>query len=230
MKGWLKALLWFGLGAGIGFFAGYGTGSRVKDREEEEAYDQGRTDGYSEARSGEAEYKAGMDEYRKGEMLLERMREISKEMWPEDSDPEMPEEPPVIGDEETIGDTLPSEPKDGMAEMHPEYMTPVQITEEEYYANPWGDTQESLIFYELDEVLLNKETRAVLKTKNEIDQVIGIGMTFQFYLKDGEALDAIFVRNPTIGTVFRIDRMDASYEDTVYGEGAPEYEEDDDTE
>ena len=59
-----------------------------------------------------------------------------------------------------------------------------------------------------------------------MDQIIGIGMTFNFYKSDGEVLDAIFVKNDTNGVIYRIDRLDAAYMDEIVGKDAPEYLED----
>lgn len=223
MKTWIKILMWVGLGGGIGFFAGLQVGSKrsaVMETEHwEAAYNNGRADGYAKAVEDNKNknaweevtpqiVKSSIKEYR-GDFDGDRITVIPEE------DPPMVEEPPVIGDEEDIED---------VPQLHPQHMIPVQITEDEYYANPWGYDQESLIFYEMDEVLFNKDTLKAMTTKDEIDQVIGLGMTFNFYLKDGETLDVIFVKNDTMGVIFRIDRIDAAYQD----EGAdPEYEEED---
>lgn len=221
MKTWMKILMWVGLGGGIGFFAGLQVGSKrsaVMETEHWEAvYNNGRTDGYA---------KAVEDNKNAWKEVTQQIAESAIKDYGGDfdgdhvnvtaeEDPPMVEEPPVIGDEEDIED---------VPQLHPQHMIPVQITEDEYYANQWGYDQESLIFYEMDEVLFNKDTRKAMTTKDEIDQVIGIGMTFNFYLKDGETLDVIFVKNDTMGVIFRIDRIDAAYQD----EGAdPEYEEED---
>lgn len=220
MKNWMKILMWAGLGGGIGFFAGLQVGSRraaVMETEHWEAvYNNGHTDGYA---------KAVEDNKNAWKEVTQQIAESAIKDYGGDTDgdhvnvipdeePPMPEEPVAIGDEEEIE----------IPQLHPQHLVPVQITEEEYYENPWHYDQESLIFYEMDEVLFNKDTREAMTTKDDQDQVVGIGMLFNFYLKDGESLDAIFVKNDTMGTIFRIDRMDAAYMD----EGAdPEYEEED---
>lgn len=212
MKNWMKILMWLGLGGGIGFFAGYQTGAKGK----REAYEEGREDGYYEHKEEHDRYIMDFDRASK-ELLAEYAGKDTDgdaaDICQDDEDAEMPEEEPEIGDEAEIEE---------IPQLHPQHLIPVQITEEEYYENPWHYDQEGLIFYEMDEVLFNKDTREALTTKDDQDQVVGIGMLFNFYLKDGESLDAIFVKNDTMGTIFRIDRMDAAYMD----EGAdPEYEE-----
>lgn len=206
LKPWMKALMWFGLGGGIGFFAGYGVGMRTGNSTAAKMMNDADEDVY-EARRKLQETKDALDLYSGGKHVEDPEEEA-----------EMPEDPPEIGDEEEIeGRTIP--------ELHPQHLIPERITEEEYYENPWGDDQEQLLYYEGDRVLFNKNTRKALKTPDAIDQAIGLAMILSFYRKDGEVLDAIFVRNPTMGVIFRIDRLEASYEEEG---GDPEYEEDDD--
>ena len=209
MKTWMKVLMWLGLGGGVGFFAGYQVGAGKTQK----AYEDGIADGYSD---GLKAYRPiavqnTIKEYRGGDFDGDSVQVTTEE------EVEMPEETPVIGDEEEIEE---------IPELHPQHLIPEQISEEEYYSNPWGFDQESLYFYELDEVLYNRETKKAIKDKDAMDQVIGIGMTFNFYKKDGEVLDAIFVKNSTMGVIFRIDRLEASYMDEIVGANAPEYEED----
>lgn len=217
MKTWMKILMWAGLGGGIGFFAGYQVGNKRNENaqmDERPAYEEGynqalRDSGLIKPEETWEDIKKEMEDYRGGDSDGDAVTVIS------DDDPPMVEEPPVIGDEEDIEE---------IPELHPQHLIPEQITEEEYYDNPWGYDQEQLVYYELDEVLFNKDTRKALKKKDDQDQAVGIGMLFNFYLKDGETLDAIFVKNDTMGVVFRIDRMEAAYTDEM---DIPEYEEDD---
>ena len=112
-------------------------------------------------------------------------------------------------------------------------MTKELISEDEYYDNPYGDVRERLLYYEEDGVLYNSQTKECLhendpEEKERIDEIIGIGMLTNFYRKDGEILDAIFVRDPNGGAVYRIDRIDAKSTDEISGMDAPEYEEEED--
>lgn len=225
MKPWMKAVFWACLGGGIGFFAGWQVGNDRGNKRLESIQ-------VNEWSAYEAGYNKALHDHdivKHGETWEDIRKKMIEEyggdtdgdelfVQPEE-EPEMPEDPPEIGDEEDIEE---------VPELHPQHMIPQLITEDAYYTNPWNYDQEHLNYYETDEVLYNRETRKVIKNKDEMDQIIGIGMIFNFYLKDGEALDAIFVRNDTMGVIFRIDRFDASYQDEIVGVNAPEYEEDED--
>lgn len=209
MKNWMKILMWLGLGGGIGFFAGYQLGAKVGEKRVAQASDvsyvQGYSKGYSKAISNRTDYDEALGNYR-GD---------ADDGEPED-DVEMPEEEPVIGDEEVIE-------VDEIPELHPTHMIPQLITEDGYYENPWRYDQEDLLFFETDQVLFNKTTRKAIRDRNEMDETIGIGMVLNFYMKDGEVLDAIFVRNDTAGMLYRIDRIDGSYDDDpIAAEDEPE--------
>lgn len=199
MKAWMKILMWVGLGGGIGFFAGYQVGTKSANNSAKELLNQ--TD-YTAWKVNEEEAREAMDLYSGKELVTVE-------------EPEMPEEIPVIGDEEEIEE---------IPELHPQHMIPERITEEEYYENYWQYDQEELLYYEGNKVLFNKTTNSAIKDKDEIDQILGIGMIFSFYKKDGEVLDAIFVKNDTMGVIFRIDRIDDDYET---GSDEPEFEEED---
>ena len=216
MKQWLKILMWCGLSGGIGLFAGIQIGTaqerkRIDDLQINEwsAYEGG----YNQAlrdKEKEEEANDSLDLYAGGTYIGTE---------PEEEDGEMPEDPPVIGDEKDIEE---------IPELHPQHMIQELITEEEYYANPWGYLQESLTWFTEDNVLYNNDTRASMRTQDEIDQVVGIGMKYAFYYKNGEVLDAIFVKNNTAGTLYRIDRVEDSSGSPTSGVDAPEYEEDED--
>ena len=240
MKPWMKILMWFGLGGGIGFFAGYQVGQGKKTNHYDSGYDDGYSYGYEEGKRDERVHKVddsfaamveaanAMNRYSGGfgpsekgtdEAVVQHCKDFMRACGVNpDEDPEMPEEVPVIGDEEEIEE---------VPELHPQHMIPRAISEQEYYDNPNRYDQESLLYYTEDQVLFNKDTRKAITSKDEMDEVVGIGMLFSFYKKDGEVLDAIFVENATMGVIFRIDRIDAAYDDPISGANADEYEEDD---
>ena len=217
MKPWMKIMMWIGLGGGIGFFAGYQIGTKGK----REAYDEGREDGYSEYKDEHNRYIWDFDRAAK-EVLAEYAGKDTDgdavDICQDDEDAEMPEEEPEIGDEAEIEE---------IPELHAQHMIPERISEEEYYENPWNYEQESLTYFEEDKVLYNNDTRAAIHDSDGQDQVIGIGMLLNFRQKDGEVLDAIFVRNDTMGVIFRIDRVEAAYDDEMSGADSPEYEKED---
>ena len=218
MKTWMKILMWLGLGGGIGFFAGYKAGSAEKGKAERAAYEMGRSDGFYDCATG-------------GD-VRDEVEQALKEYSGIDGDTDgdhvtglVDDYVAAVGAAQRLEDDAETE---DIPELHQQHLIPEQISEEEYYENKWGYDQEELVYYEDDKVLYDTATRKALKTQDDIDQVIGIGMLYCFRLKDGEELDAIFVRNDTMGVIFRIDRVEASYEDEISGADAPDYEEDED--
>lgn len=250
MKAWMKVLMWLGLGGGIGFFAGYQIGGHAARKGAfEEGYSAGKHDLFTETIHEACNGMAGLaeasdnaakalDQYR-GEIGLPNSEEASDSGWgpwhdiqPKTEDdetlwsftpseePEMPEEPPVIGDEAEIED---------IPELHPQHMTQRQVTEEYFYNNPNNFDQEDLLYYEGDGTLYNKDTRKAIDKKDEIDEVLGIGMLTNFHMK-GADLETIFVENPTMGMLFRIDRVEDAFGDILNGVVTEEIDEEDDTE
>ena len=126
----------------------------------------------------------------------------------------------MIGDEAEIED---------IPELHPQHMTQRQVTEEYFYNNPNNFDQEDLLYYEGDGTLYNKDTRKAIDKKDEIDEVLGIGMLTNFHMK-GADLETIFVENPTMGMLFRIDRVEDAFGDILNGAVTEEIDEEDDTE
>ena len=226
MKTWMKIAMWLGLGGGIGFFAGYQIGQRSSDKEHEDDYSTGYHDAEQayQARNQYTDVNSHLNEYRgedfDGDSILARPFDKSVLL---EEDPPMPVEPPVIGDEEDIE----VEP---IRQLHATHMNQKQITEEDYWENPWQYDKEELIFYEGDQALLNRTTRERYTSMDEIEQTIGIGMITAFYPSGKEDLDTIFVKNDTAGVLYRIDRIEESLGDILSGADAPDYEEDDDAE
>ena len=109
-----------------------------------------------------------------------------------DDDPDMVEETPEIGDEETV-------------EQSPSIEF---ITEQEYYNSSDGCAQEQMIWYALDEILWNRDTNSIV-TVPDIHKSIGYG-TLDIFDKEN-ADDSLFVRNNILMVKFRIDRMDSAW-------------------
>ena len=247
MKAWMKVLVWLGLGGGIGFFAGYQIGGHAARKDAyEEGYSEGKHDHFMEGIHDSCDAMAGLVEAsKKATEALEQYRgengltnggvvvdggwrdvqpetEGDETLWSftPSEDPEMPEEPPVIGDEAEIED---------IPELHPQHMTQRQVTEEYFYNNPNNFDQEDLLYYEGDGTLYNKDTRKAIDKKDEIDEILGIGMLTNFHMK-GADLETIFVENPTMGMLFRIDRVEDAFGDILNGAVTEEIDEEDDTE
>lgn len=113
-------------------------------------------------------------------------------------EPEMPEEPAQIGDEDTV-------------EASPAV---ILISEAEFYNNAGGLAQEDLLWYVEDEVLFNKETQTKL-TPHEIKRCVGMDILRGAFQIDPlhEPEDKIYVRNDMIPCMFQIFRIDAAYAD-----------------
>ena len=234
MKAWMKVLVWLGLGGGIGFFAGYQAGKAGCEKEfdaaVQEAADEFREKHRQEWNEHFERLGQQTDNLRDSfdslavaaKEAADAYRGDDETLWSftPSEDPEMPEEPPVIGDEAEIED---------IPELHPQHMTQRQVTEEYFYSNPNNFDQEDLLYYEGDDTLYNKDTRKAIDKKDEIDEVLGIGMLTNFHMK-GADLGTIFVENPTMGMLFRIDRVEDAFGDILNGVVAEEIDEEDDTE
>lgn len=154
--------------------------------------------------------KEEIDRFFLGNDNVETVKRIQEE-----EDPDMPEEVPVIGDEDTIEE---------IRELHPQDMAPVLITESEWNENPWNYDKETMGYYSLDDKLYNFATRSVIKDN---DEVVGIGNLYGFYgtQENPGGKDIIFVRNDCLGTLFKIGFFDSALNDITGGADSPEYEE-----
>ena len=197
MKPWMKILVWFGLGAGLGFFAGQQVGKKQGEKEYEQSLVE-NTEAYERA---EAEANEALDGYSGDSDEV-----YTEESYAESDDPEMPTEEDIAIDPD-------------IPQLHPEHLVPEIIGEEEYNLNIWQYDLETLLFYEMDEVLFNERTQSIIENP---DDVIGIGTLFEFGGDPNNPVDTIYVKNDTFGTLFRIDRIDAAFCDAVDGTCGPD--------
>lgn len=192
MKAWMKVLMWFGLGAGIGFFAGWQVGERQNARMEEEEAEQPAED-----EPAEETYQVTVDD------VLDTYRGDI------DGD-EVDEEPPIV-------------------QLHPTYIRPVQITEEEFNYNENGYDLHDMVWYEGDEVLYDETKQEIVP---EPESEIGLGMLDAFGGDPRRAVDVIYVKNDTFGKLYRIARSPEAFNEEVDGTapGPSEYDDDEDAE
>lgn len=233
MKMWMKALVWLGLGGGIGFFAGYQVGVRLKKEAAEDIYE--RLD-KAEKRNEiiEQNYKAEADFIRKEyeskiailkektRMALDAQREylggkddeiISEGQMEMDLDdeidvdmeeePEMPDDPFEETDEEA-GDS----DGDEIQAFHPEDLRPFAITASEYLQNDPGYDKVELDYYTEDGVIFDPR-REEKWTRPE--QLLGIGWQARFAGSEGKAPKEIYIQNDTMGDLYKITRIDDSF-------------------
>ena len=209
MKTWMKILMWFGLGGGIGFFAGYQVGARVQKTEDEESQESDMNITAFKPVAQDA-----LEVYRGGDTDGDKFLINPWIGTATDEDDEMPEEEPRIGDEEDIED---------IPQLHPQDLVPSIITEQEYYQNEWNYDQESLVYYGRDNVLFDIDTQSVI---SDPTQVIGLATLMGL----NAVHETLFVRNETTSTLFRIDWTEDAFDMRNAGDILPDEENDDFTE
>ena len=231
MKPWMKVLFLLGLGGSFGFFTGYNLGNR-----------QGRKDGYQQCREdAEDRWEAFKQD---GDRQLENARKALKEYQggDTDGDEDIPEMEDIVhdldqdlpdyvfdnsgagstvdGDEEEEPPTAEEPEGPVVRQLHPQDLLPQPITEDEYNLNEWDYDLVDLIFYEMDEVLYEPEHEEIIQ---QPDEVLGIGALFRFgWTGDpNNPEDYIYVKNDTMGTLYRVQRVDAAFCDAVDGACGP---------
>ena len=238
MKLWMKALVWLGLGGGIGFFAGYRVGlirsdkgdlddlkeltERVTNAEKrndlieqnyaadvrgvERKYD-------SEIRRINEKHRLEMDEMRaRYEAALDAQREylggkddevLSEEPIEtnieDDADDDVMEEEPEMP-EDILEDEIP--------QLHPEDLRPFAISASEYLQNSSDYDQVQLDYYTEDCVIFDP-LREEKWTHPE--QLLGLGWKTMFIGGDKPVREA-YVQNDTMGVLYKITRIDDSFE------------------
>lgn len=231
MKPLLRALVWVGLGGGIGFFAGWQFGEKRKEKEMAEAF----TVSLAEAKQHYLECAQINDEVNKEKMkklrsqyedALNAIREykgldvevgipnvetvartvdtddVSSVIVEEEADempmdePEMPEDP--LGDEEEI------------PQLHPQDLLPFSITKAEYTANENGYDLVDLDYYTEDCVIFDPREE---EKWTHPEQLLGLGWKALFIgTVDGPVIREAYIQNDTMGTLYRITRIDDSFE------------------
>lgn len=212
MKPWMKALVWLGLGGGIGFFAGYqlGYGRACKEMEptlnqlndlnehavqkfEKERDDLTREHARELAETREL-YEAAMAAQR--EYLGEKDDEVKDVI---EEDPEMPEVP-----------DLPDDPLEDeeIPQPHPEDFLPFAISRSEYLQNENGYETMLLDYYTDDAVIFDPVNE---EKWTHPEQLLGIGWKAHFVSTDGRPVKEIFIQNDTMGTLYKITRIEASF-------------------
>lgn len=208
MKPWMKALVWLGLGGGIGFFAGYQLGYGRACKEMEEPLNQlndlnehvvqnlkkekddliRKTEEirrqYEEAMDAQREYLGGKDD---------EVKDVIEE------DPEMPEVP-----------DLPDDPLEDeeIPQPHPEDFLPFAISRSEYLQNEHGYETMQLDYYTDDAVIFDPANE---EKWTHPEQLLGIGWKAHFVSTDGRPVKEIFIQNDTMGTLYKITRIEASF-------------------
>ena len=225
MKMWMKALVWLGLGGGIGFFAGYQVGCRKTEKDvqdiqelvekinsdqdefnilikkhEAEMTEMRRQ--YEDALDAQREYLGGKDDeiLSEGQMEMDLDDDIDVDM---EEEPEMPDDPFEEADEEESDSD-----GDEIQAFHPEDIRPFAITASEYLQNDPGYDKVELDYYTEDGVIFDPR-REEKWTRPE--QLLGIGWQARFAGSEGKAPREIYIQNDTMGDLYKITRIDNSF-------------------
>lgn len=217
MKAWMKALVWVGLGGGIGFFSGYRAGYAKHADDISPILDdlQARVESMMEvvenlgkdndrAKSelerllstmpSEVIAEAAMDDYRG-----------NPEPEPEE-EPEMPMEEPVIDDLEEDPEEE-DDPDEVIPDLHPEDMRPHPISEDEFNRNEKGYDISVLKYYAGDDLVYDPEYDEEM---TQPEQLLGIGWFALF----GGGHDTIYIENDTMETIYAVHYLEGSIGDT----------------
>lgn len=217
MKAWMKVLMWLGLGAGVGFFAGMQVGQRQERKAEAARLNADILRKRSEMTAEEACQRVAdaadacadaLTAYRGGDISAaeDTDRIPGKTATDEDDIPPMPTEEDI---------QIPDIPV-----LHPTQLVPIIISESEYEANEWEYDKEKLVYYAGDDVLYNSATQSIIENPND---VLGIGTLIAGFGGDPKhPVDVIYVKNETYGTLFRVEQVDDAFCDAVDGTAGPE--------
>lgn len=215
-KAW-AALLWFGIGFGIGIFAGYKIKRKSTENEEKEPE---MTSTFSDKevtdRSVHPKYNAWTpEELAKQAGYYVDPAKTDEEEEPDDYDKDVAEmelylssfEHPTDDDEKPES-SFPYEHR----VKNDEGREPYAISFEDFYRNGSGHDQSYLVYYEEDEVLCDESETIV----EEADKVLGEG----WYGRFGDSTDdpdTIYIRNEKLKTDYEVSRVRNAYSRVVLG-------------
>ena len=232
MKPWMKALVWLGLGGGIGFFAGMQVGYRqgktemadaVEDaklktkeyylkvlQEDAEAYKKDKKEmrtQYEEAMDALRQYK-GLDD----SVISDGQLAMDLRGGDYDGDGVQVIEPEEEDEEDIDMDQPPEMPDDlEIEQLHPEDLLPHAITKEEFNANAKGYDRIDLDWYTDDNVIFDPKEE---EKWTHPQQLLGIGWNSLFIGKNGKFdIPEVYIENDTMGALYRITRIDDSFEE-----------------
>lgn len=225
MKPVLRALVWLGLGGGIGFFAGWQFGEKrakkealdtlnektneIRDRLME---DKNRNiaelkDRYEKERKEmRAQYEAAVDAVRSykgydGDTDGDSATVIVPEEEPEMpmDEPEMPED--VLDEDEDEEEEIP--------QLHPQDILPHAISKGEFLENRDGYDIVDLDYYTDDDVIFDPKAE---EKWTHPEQLLGIGWKTLFISAKGlRDVVEVYIQNDTMETLYKITRIDDSF-------------------
>ena len=203
LKPWMKALIWLGLGGGIGFFAGHQVGSKATEKRLGEADDVIWDNAYG------AGYSACKKEY-EADAVHEAAKAIAEYR---NEDPDEADIPPIPTEEDLdIPDVLKEDPEEEdnsetvIPDLHPEDMLPHPITEDEFNRNLKNYDLTSLKYYAEEDVVYDPEYDDAMANP---EQLLGIGWFALF----GPDTRVIYIENDSMETLYRVEYDPGSIED-----------------
>ena len=235
LKAWMQALVWLGLGGGIGFFAGYRLGN-AKSADEMETLDN--RIGNAEKRNEliEQNYKAqiqSIERQKESEILrLNEKHRIELEEVRKMGEEALDAQREYLGakDDETVSigqiemdlrqdvdedDDLMHEPpempdkEEEIPQLHPEDLRPFGITRAEYMANEKGYDQIELDYYTEDTVIFDPDRE---EKWTHPEQLLGLGWKAMFISTGDKPVREAYVQNDTMEVLYKITRIDDSFE------------------
>lgn len=223
MKLWMKALIWLGLGGGIGFFAGYQVGYlRNKTEIEQSAVELVNDKRHEIEEKQEAEIRRLEEKLKianEAVVAIQQYKGLDTEQLPfkeEEEDPEMPMEEPEMPkypleedgeDEEPVVYPEEEEDEEEIQQPHPEDFRPYGITRSEYLANEKGYGHKELDYYTDDAVIFDPKEE---EKWTHPEQLLGIGWEARF-ISIGRPVTEVYIQNDTMGMMYKITRIEGSF-------------------
>ena len=226
MKPWMKALVWLGLGGGIGFFAGMQIGYRQGKRDEteknagkfsdlESSLVEERERHRKELDAKRSEWEEAMDALRQYKGLEDSAisdGQLAMDLRGGDYDGDSVQVVEPEDEEEIDMDQPPEMPDDlEIEQLHPEDLLPHAITKEEFNANAKGYDRMDLDWYTDDNVIFDPKEE---EKWTHPQQLLGIGWNSLFIGRNGRIdVPEVYIENDTMGMLYRITRIDGSFEE-----------------
>lgn len=226
LKPWMQALLWLGLGGGIGFFAGirrgYNNGfdaglEAMREASEPVEADPDAPQAGTDEKHGDIPGVERHTFYTSDEEALlaagsKMIAEALKEYNPllaagQDEDPDMPMDVPEMPDD-GLGEDYDTiiDPQTVIPDAHPQNLVPHPITEFEFNENKNGYDIVDLIYYADDDAVYDPEYDEEM---TQPDQLLGYGWFARF----SPTVDTIYIENDTMGNIYRVVYRHGSIKD-----------------
>lgn len=229
MKPWMKALVWLGMGLGIGGFAGYQLGyfqnkkdvmnnaTEMADKMTHEVYEEHKKVMELEEKLRTADQQLH-DTKVQAQAAIDAIRSYKGMDGDTDGDeelmttpPEMPDDPleevPTVVEDNEPGDF--PEPDEHIAQLHPEDIRPFEITGADWAENEKEYDQVELDYYSEDGVIFDPRRE---EKWTHPEQLLGIGWRYRFATAGGKpGARQIYIQNDTMETLYKVTRIDDSF-------------------